>query len=199
MAMTPLKERVQNVFPWGGLSKWNEAASDDWGGQIRWLFKTASSVVSTIHLSPNFALWFQELECCCVVMGHAHPPHSVAWFTIGVNPSKVIWNVLWRTQSTLGSWCPFMSVPEWCCCICSYARLCLIVADLLDLLACVHHSTSWVYERTSLRCWKSPEKLLICRTLCWMEPKGMILESLLNVNPKNITSPSCSAQICRIH
>lgn len=124
---------------------------------------------------------------------------SVAWFTIGVNPSKVIWNVLWRTQSALGSWCPFMSVPEWCCCICSYARLCLIVTDSLNLLACVHHSTAWVHERTSLRCWKSPEKWLICRTLCWMEPKGMILKSLPNVNPKNITSPSCSAQVHRIH
>lgn len=78
--MPPPKERVQIVLPWreeGAFPnemKLLQMIEEDTLGDFSKLL-----VVSTIHLSPTLPSGSRNMSA--VVMGHAHPPHSVsvAW------------------------------------------------------------------------------------------------------------------------
>lgn len=92
-AMTPPKERVQNVLAW-----WEEGVFPNEVKLPRMIEEDRLDdspkllVVSTIHLSLT-TLPSGSGNASAVVMGHTHPPHSVSLlpgFIVGVNPSKVI-------------------------------------------------------------------------------------------------------------
>lgn len=75
--MAPPKERVQNVFPWGVFQNEMKLLQMIEGDRLG-DFSKLLPVLFPLFIFPDSALWLQEHECGCGVMGHTHPPHSVS-------------------------------------------------------------------------------------------------------------------------